>query len=53
MLIFSAAEFAMQVFGSDGAIDGTLLGKFMYCMNVNPSQDQLKKLGMTVKEGEF
>ncbi|KAG5881858.1 Myosin light chain alkali [Gonioctena quinquepunctata] len=46
------AEFIIQVFGSDKAIDGTELGQFIYCMGLNPSLDTLEKMGMTKKEGE-
>ncbi|XP_056640737.1 myosin light chain alkali-like [Diorhabda sublineata] len=47
------AEFIVEVFGEeDKKLDGTLLGKFMFCMNINPSQERLKTAGLTTKKGE-
>ncbi|CAH1154771.1 unnamed protein product [Phaedon cochleariae] len=47
------AEFCIEVFGNSAKeLDAMYLGKFMYNMNVNPSQERLIQLGMTKKEGE-
>lgn len=48
----TAAEFILEVYGEDKQLDGTLLGRFMNCMNINPSQETLKKMGMTEKVGK-
>ncbi|XP_028138422.1 myosin light chain alkali-like [Diabrotica virgifera virgifera] len=46
-------EFALETYGDgDGKLDGSNLGKFMYCMGINPSLEYLKGAGMTEKEGE-
>ncbi|XP_018565324.1 myosin light chain alkali-like [Anoplophora glabripennis] len=47
-----SAEFAFEVFKTDGTLDATLLGKFVYCCGLNPSVDRLKKSGMAEKEGQ-
>ncbi|KAJ8917986.1 hypothetical protein NQ315_011439 [Exocentrus adspersus] len=46
------AEFAFEVFKQDNLLDGSLLGKFIFCCGINPSQETLKKMGMTEKEGQ-
>ncbi|XP_044756537.1 myosin light chain alkali-like [Coccinella septempunctata] len=46
------AEFAFEVYGENGNLDGTMLGKFMRCMNLNPSLARLEELGATKKPGE-
>lgn len=51
--LLSAAEFFMETYGENKEIDGIHLGKFMFCLNVNPSQETLKKMGMTAKEGMY
>ncbi|KAJ8935934.1 hypothetical protein NQ314_012555 [Rhamnusium bicolor] len=45
-------QFAFEVYKTDDTVDGTLLGKFMYCCGVNPSLETLKKLGLAEKEGQ-
>ncbi|KAJ8981019.1 hypothetical protein NQ317_019698, partial [Molorchus minor] len=50
---FAVAEFSFELFKDhENKVDGTLLGKFMYNCNVNPSQETLKKYGLAEKEGQ-
>ncbi|KAJ8955002.1 hypothetical protein NQ318_000434 [Aromia moschata] len=46
------ADFCFDLFKDGDTMDAVYLGKFMYNCGVNPSQERLKKLGMTEK-GEY
>ncbi|XP_045465497.1 myosin light chain alkali-like [Harmonia axyridis] len=46
------AEFAFGVYGQDGLLDSTLLGKLVRGMNLNPSLARLEEFGVSKNEGE-
>ncbi|KAJ3627180.1 hypothetical protein MTP99_014579 [Tenebrio molitor] len=47
------AEFAFDIFaGVDGLLDSLNLGKWLRCLNVNPSLARMEKFGVGKKAGE-
>ncbi|KAB0790604.1 hypothetical protein PPYR_05255 [Photinus pyralis] len=46
------AEFAFDIYADDGVLDGTMLGKVLRALQLNPSLESLEKLGATKKKGE-
>jgi hypothetical protein len=46
------AEFAFDIFaGVDGLLDSLNLGKWLRCLNVNPSLARMEKFGVGKKAG--